>query len=204
MGRLVGIVGVVALLMGGFVIAPQSVTGASAMNASPATVPIPAGRIAYVGTDNKLHVMNGDGSGDMIVPTQGKPSYPRWSPKTEEIAFVEQLSVEPRIDRVAVVNPATASTRVLVGPEIARVNPDQYFAYHHIGWTPDGSGVLYRKNGGNRTLQFLMRVDAAGGTPQAQGYACTTCGFDISPTDGRIAMVENSLSQPITLSLRFA
>ncbi len=186
MARFVGIVGLVALTL---VLPLSSLTPLSS------AVSIPVGRIAYIGTDDQLHVMNADGSGDMIIPTRGKPSSPRWSPRTGEIAFAEELSTAPASYQVSVVNPAASSTRVLVIPEIARTNPDQYFALSHVRWTPDGSAVLYRKNGGNRVLQSLMRVDAAGGTPQSLNYACTTCGFDISPTDGRVAMVENGLDQ---------
>ncbi len=58
----------------------------------PAVPATPTGRIAYVGLDKQLHVLDvGDGA-DSLLPTVGRPYSPRWSPDGRTIVYGEELS----------------------------------------------------------------------------------------------------------------
>ncbi len=163
-----------------------------------AVATMPAGRIVFIGTDNKVRVMNIDGSGRAAFPTRGPASAPRWSPTTAEIVYGEELGSSPYRNQVVVLNPATSVSRVLVAPEVrsgdALHRPIEYWRYESIRWTPDGSAVAYKKAATGRFNHAYMRVAAGGGSPQEVAgfdFFSAASVFDLSPTDGRMAMTEN-------------
>ncbi len=154
-------------------------------------------RIAYVGADDRVHVMSVTGGDDVALPTRGEAWSPRWSQVTGEIVFEQHLSTGPTISQLSVVDPATEAVRVLVPPEL-RVNypPQEYWAYNFPQFTTDGSAVVYKKASSTRHNHAYMRVPAQGGPPAeiaGFGFFTRSSAFDISPADGRIAITENGL-----------
>src|SRR5438128_284910 len=110
---------------------------ASGVSARASATAAPMGRITYVGTDNQIHIVRADGTGDRALATRGRPYTPRWSPISGELVFDEQLSANPFTFQLSVIDPATDVSRVLVPPELRFRNPDDYFSYPYPHFTPD-------------------------------------------------------------------
>ncbi len=173
--------------------------------AAPLVAPAaPPGRIAYIGRDKQLHVLDIAGGGDAVFPIAGRPYSPRWSPDGRKVVYGEELSTSPCKAQIAVLDPATGRSEILVRPEVRFGDPlhppIQYFHYDCMCWTPSGDAVVYKKASGARMHNAYMRVPASGGQPQdLQGadtnFLISTSDFDISPADGRMAIVDNGLDQ---------
>jgi hypothetical protein len=157
-------------------------------------IPAPAGRIAYQGTDRKLHVASADGGGDSVVPTRGDAFTPRWSPGGGELVYSDELATEPFKGQLVIINPSTGAARAPVGPEVRDPNVDTYWSYLQPRWTPDGTAVVYIRTGGGR-VTTIMRVPAGGGTPQELFSGTSTTRFDLSPLDGRFARSEDAFAE---------
>jgi dipeptidyl aminopeptidase/acylaminoacyl peptidase len=154
----------------------------------------PAGQIAYQGTDGRLHVAGADGTGDRVVTTRGNAIAPRWSPQGDEIVYYDEQLNGPAQGQLVAVNPADGAARVLVPPAVRDPDLGTYWAYLQPRWSNDGRFVYYIQSGGSRT-NAIMRIPAGGGTPEELFYAVGTARFDISPTDGRIALTDNAFSE---------
>lgn len=168
----------------------------------PGSPGLPAGRIAYVGRDQQLHVLDVATGEDTPIPLAGRPYSPRWSPDGRRIVYGEELSTSPRRSQIAVLDSATRRSQILVRPEVRSGNalqpPVDYFNYHAICWTPSGDAIVYKKASGARMHNSYMRVPAGGGPPEElQGgltaFFLSTSDFDLSPTDGRMAITDNGL-----------
>lgn len=167
-----------------------------------AASPRPGGRIAYVGQGQQIHILDLDTGDDATFLTAGRPYSPRWSPDGRQLVYGEELSPSPRRSQIAILDPATGRTRVLVRPEVrfgdALHPPADYFNYHAMCWTPVGEAIVYKKASGARMHNAYMRVPAAGGPPEelqsgTSGFFLSTSDFDLSPTDGRMAITDNGL-----------
>src|SRR3954447_6754179 len=156
--------------------------------------PARTGRIAYQGIDRKLHVVNADGSGDSVIPTRGDAFTPRWSPTGGELVYSDELPADPFKGQLVIINLATSAARALIGPEVRDPNLDTYWSYLQPRWTPDGSTVVYIRTGGGR-VTTIMRVPAAGGTPQELFSGTSTTRFDLSPVDGHFARSEDAFAE---------
>jgi len=76
-------------------------------------------------------VMNADGSGCQKIEELG--TYPEWSPKRNEIAYIERLDNNPNL---CVHDLATHQHRNLSGK--------QYLAFKLMRWSPDGKWICFR------------------------------------------------------------
>jgi hypothetical protein len=161
-----------------------------ATHAAPAS---PSGRLAYTGRDGRLHVVNADGSGDQALPTRGAAYSPNWS-RTGEIVYEEAISSSRQL---AVIDPASGLSRVLVAPELRFDSPiTEYWSYGVPQWTADAAAVIYRKQCGCRGANTINRVSFAGGTPQVfpdSGPLMAAGTFAVSPTASRLAVTQNGL-----------
>lgn len=186
---------------------PSSVALAAPAGATRHAVVPPgvAGRIAYVGLDQQLHVLDLADGADVPLHTVGQPYAPRWSPAGDAIVYGERLAASPPMparSQVAVLDLATGSSRLLVAPEVrfgdALNPPIDYWSYRCLCWTPDGAAIVYKKDSGARINHAYMRVSASGGQPEEilgtdTHFFMSTSAFDISPTDGRMAITESGL-----------
>lgn len=154
----------------------------------------PGGRIAYQGLDHTLRLANADGSGARTIATRGEVFAPRWSPDGAAIVYSDELATAPYRGQVAIADPATGATRVVVAPVARDPDLELYWSYLQPRWTPDGGALVYIRSGGSRTAT-VMRVSATGGTPQALFEATNTTRFDLSPTDGRIALSDDAYAE---------
>jgi dipeptidyl aminopeptidase/acylaminoacyl peptidase len=154
----------------------------------------PSGRIAYQGADHTLRVVAAAGGAARTIATRGHPFAPRWSPDGSVLVYSDELADAPYRGQLALADPATGGTRVLV-PEEAR-DPDLgiYWSFLQPRWTPDGGSVVYIRSGGSRAAS-IMRVGATGGTPQELLPATNTTRFDLSPTDGRFALSDDAFAE---------
>ena len=75
--------------------------------------------------------MNADGSGCQKIEELG--TYPEWSPKHNEIAYIERLDNNPNL---CVHDLATHEHRNLSGK--------QYLAFKLMRWSPDGKWICFR------------------------------------------------------------
>jgi len=167
-------------------------TGIHTAQPTRAAAPTAAGRLAYTGRDGRLHVVNADGSGDQALPTRGAAYSPNWS-RTGEIVYEEAISSSRQL---AVIDPASGISRVLVAPEVRLTNPLEYWSYGVPQWTPDAAAVIYRKQCGCRGANTYVRVAATGGSPQEipdTGFLATNSTVAVSPTAGRMVITQNGL-----------
>ena len=175
---------ILSLLLPAF--APRRAAGAGAL--------APQGLVAYQGTDGKLHVVDADGRGDRVVPTRGAAFAPHWSPFGAELVYYDELADQQPQGELVALDPATGAVRVLVAPELRDPGLGTYWSYLQPRWSHDGRAVFYLLGGGGRTTT-LMRVSAAGGTPEELVYGVNTTRFDVSPLDSRLAVVDNAFSE---------
>lgn len=193
---------VAGLAAGPSAMAPAAPAGATRRAVVPPGV---VGRIAYVGLDRQLHVLDLADGVDMLLRTVGQPYSPRWSPAGDLIVYGERLAASPprpARSQVAVLDPATGFSRLLVAPEVRSGNalnpPIDYWSYRCLCWTPDGAAIVYKKDSGGRINHAYMRVSASGGQPEEifgtdSHFFMSTSAFDISLTDGRMAITESGL-----------
>ncbi len=159
-----------------------------------AVAPMPQGRVAYQGTDGKLHIVGADGQGDRLIPTRGAAFAPHWSPNGAEVVYYDELTGDQPQGELVLLDPTSGAARVLVAPELRDPSLGTYWSYLQPRWSHDGRTVYYLLGGGGRTTT-LMRVPAAGGTPEELVYGVNTTRFDVSPLDGRLAVVDNAFSE---------
>ncbi len=180
-------------------VAPTAMGGAVQRVGVP---PVSSGRVAYIGLDGHLHVLDLVSGADTTFLTVGRPYSPRWSPTGSEIVYGEGLAGKDRRTQVAILNPATGRSRILVAPEVrfgdALHPPVQYWAYRFMRWTPDGGAIVYKKDSGACFGHAYMRVPARGGRPEelagsSYGFFSSTSEFDISLADGRMVLTESGL-----------
>jgi hypothetical protein len=179
----------IVLLALALLLAPSLPPGAAGAEAA-----TPAGQIAYQGADGKLHIVGAAGAGDRIVATRGAAFAPRWSPAGDEIVYYDELPEGPAQGQLVVVDPATGAARVIVPPALRDPDLGTYWAYLQPRWSHDGTSIYYLLSGGSRT-NAIMRVAASGGTPEELFYGVGTARFDLSPTDGRIALTDDAFSE---------
>jgi Tol biopolymer transport system component len=126
------------------------------------------GRIAFADDDlGKLRVVSSDGS-ELRVIAQCKRSArscalaePAWSPNGKQIAFVSGLQGFPRLHEtlsVSVEDSDSGRVRRLTWCGIC----GRPFG-GGLGWSPDGSWIVFSRNSGARGAQALWLVDTAGG-----------------------------------------
>lgn len=154
----------------------------------------PSGRIAYQSSERTLRLANADGSDAWVIPTRGEVFSPHWSPDGAAIVYSDELAAAPYRGQLAIANPATGVTRVVVAPEARDPELELYWSYLQPRWTPDGRTLVYIRSGGNRAAT-VMRVNAMGGTPQELFPATNTTRFDLSPLDGRFALSDDAYAE---------
>ena len=159
-----------------------------------ATVPPPSGRIAYQGTDHTLRIVAADGGAARTIATRGKVFAPRWSPDGAAIVYADELADAPYRGQLALADPDTGATRVLVPEEARDADLGLYWSFYAPRWIADGRAVVYIRSGGGRAAS-VMRVGVTGGTPQELFAATNTTRFDLSPTDGRFALSDDAFAE---------
>ena len=159
-----------------------------------AAAPLPSGRIAYQGADHTLRVAATNGGAARTIGTRGQVFAPRWSPDGAAIVYGDELAEAPYRGRLALADPASGMTRVLVPEEARDADLGLYWSFFAPRWTPDGRAVVYIRSGGSRAAS-MMRVDATGGTPQELFAATNTTRFDLSPVDGRFALSDDAFAE---------
>jgi TolB protein len=152
----------------------------------------PGQRLAYIGSDYDLRLMNSDGS-ERTQLTQGAlVSTFSWAPDGQRIAFARLPSGfggPPRSDLI-VVDASTRQERVLVEGMDARI--------WTIAWTPDGTRLALLTYGWPDGTARVLEVDAGTGAmaiveswlPPAMGvgFPFITSGVAWSP-DGQVLLV---------------
>jgi len=159
-----------------------------------AAAPPPRGRIAFQGADHTLRIVAADGGAVRTIATRGHPFAPRWSPDGAAIVYSDELADAPYQGQLALADPATGTTRVLVPEEARDPYLGIYWSYFAPRWTPDGRAIVYIRSGGSRAAA-IMRVSATGGTPQELFAATNTTRFDLSPIDGRFALSDDAFAE---------
>jgi Tol biopolymer transport system component len=101
-------------------------------------------RIAYIGVDGNLWLMNPDGGGKHQVTSEGGYELPRWSPDGSAIAIVKSGS-DPTSSEVWIIAANDFSRRRILS---FRAIDDPFTSIQRIrtiglGWYPDSSHLLY-------------------------------------------------------------
>ena len=160
----------------------------------------PYGQLVYQGSDNKLQLVNTEGGG-RTLPTRGNASAPRWSPDGLEIVYYDELPSGPSEGQLAIIDPATNTSRIVVPAELRNPTLGTYWTYLQPRWSHDGGAIYYLLSGGTRTTT-IMRTATTGGTPEEIYYGVNTTRFDISPTSGQIAITEDAFPEEKTQGSR--
>lgn len=166
--------------------------GEAAPPLSPPTIPTPAptactqepeeAKIAYVGPDNNIWLMNSDGSGKKRIVTDARAfGELTWSPDGSRIAFVQDCRLPGRLSscyHIVVAN-ADGTDRLDLTPSDSGKGYSPLDSF--VDWSPDGSKIAYSKPG----EIYLVSTDASNGEFLMEGIMP-----DWSPDGTKIAYVK--------------
>ncbi len=115
-------------------------------------------RLAYVGSDHNLWVMNADGSGRTALTQDGLVSMFAWAPDGESIAVVRDLlsAPTPEIGTDVALLSLASSTETLLLDDLAAI-------VSSIAWTPDGTRLALLTYNLLDDTACVVQVDAETG-----------------------------------------
>ena len=146
---------------------------------------IAATRIAYM-RGKSIRIIDGDGYGEINVPTDENGVSPAWNPSGTMLAY----TTFGADSRLLIIDLSTGRSRAVAGPT-------RNFIYISPIFSPDGTHLIYSRGGEDAADLYSLRM-AAGETPHRLTVART--GENTNPTmspDGRrIVYVSNVLGRP--------
>jgi TolB protein len=136
------------------------------------------GKIAYVGQDRNIWLVNADGSDPTNLTNHpGSDNSPAWSPDSMHIAFV---SYRDGNYEIYVMNADGSDQTNLTNHPGSDDSP---------AWSPDGAYIAFDSNRDGNSEIYVMRADGSGVTRLTNSLAAASCCPAWSPNGLHIAFV---------------
>src|SRR5579884_58145 len=117
-------------------------------------------RIVFVSEDDLWEVSSEGGRAERLTAGVGEVSLPRFSPDGQQIAFVGREE-----------GPSEVYLMPALGDEATRLT-FQASSCKVVGWTPDGTAILYASNADQFTarLEAIHAISPQGGLPRVMPF----------------------------------